>query len=748
MCKGRLRNTIFQKIKKVMVILPMNSKDTVGIVTSTDMHDDDSQKSVNAPVILIVDDEDSVRLPIQFSLENFGFKVLEAEAGKDALDIFVDQRPDLVLLDVVMDGMDGFETCAAIRRRPGGEHLPIIMMTGLEDEKTIVDSFDAGATDFVAKPLNLLILGYRVRYWLRSSAALLNLQLSEQRLSKAQQIAKLGHWEWDLQTDEILVRCHFPEMFGMKTTSTYSGFIAGIDEKDRATVKKTMDHACETREPFRIQYRVRDAAGEERTLMNQGEFSEQGAPGLWQAVGTVQDITEMKNAESKIRYLAFYDSLTGLANRSLFRKHWLKIQALAERTHQNIAIMFIDLDHFKQINDTLGHTTGDQVLIMVAERLKATLRNSDVISRPQHESGGSMISRVGGDEFTLLATNLKSPEHAAKLAERLIEVLSKPLEIKDQRLNLSASVGISIYPDDGSDIDTLLKHADTAMYEAKNRGRNNYQFFHSAMNDAVQARFILQNRLHKALDNRELKLYYQPKYANILGGRIKGVEALIRWIDPERGVIPPNDFLPFAEETNFIHAINDWVIHEACIQTKRWVEQGLFHDCHMSINISGKDINFDKLQKTICTCLDEAGLEPHYLEVELTERVMMEKTEEARRVLFNLNKMGISIAIDDFGTGYSALSHLQVFPLTTLKIDKSFVGNIEKTENGLALLLSIINIAKSLNLKVVAEGVETESQRTALGKMDCDELQGYLLSVPVVAEKLEELLVKAGEVGE
>lgn len=720
----------------------MNSQYTAGTVTSTDMHNDISQKSADSPLILIVDDENSVRLPIRFSLENFGFRVLEAEAGREGLDIYADQRPDLVLLDVVMEGMDGFATCTAIRQLPGGKHLPIIMMTGLEDEQTIIDSFDAGATDFVAKPLNLLILGYRVRYWLRSSTALLHLQLSEQRLSKAQQIAKLGHWEWDLQTGKIRIHCRVPEMFGLKKTSTYSELIEGVCEEDRAAVKKVMDHASDTREPFSVQYRILNAQDEERTLMNQGEFSENSTPGLWQGVGTVQDITEMKHAESKIRYLAFYDSLTGLANRSLFNEHWQKIQALAQRTPTSIAIMFIDLDHFKQINDSLGHTIGDQVLIMVAERLKATLRNSDVISRGQTESAESIISRLGGDEFTLLATNLHTPGHAAKLAERIIDTLSKPLEIHDQRLNLSASVGISLYPEDGLDIDTLLKHADTAMYEAKNKGRNNYQFFHKAMNDAVQARFILQNRLHKALAEGELALYYQPKYANREGGRIQGVEALIRWIDPERGIIPPNEFLPFAEETNFIHAINNWVIQEACNQAKHWVEQGLFRGCLMSINISGKDINFRKLESTIRDCLAQTGLDPHYLEVELTERVMMEKTDEAREVLTTLKGMGVSIAIDDFGTGYSALSHLQLFPLTTLKIDRSFINNIEKTDNGLALLLSIINIAKSLNLKVVAEGVETESQRIALSKMECDELQGYWLSVPVTAVHLEELLAK------
>lgn len=449
----------------------------------------------------------------------------------------------------------------------------------------------------------------------------------------------------------------------------------------------------------------------------------------------------MKHAENRIRYLAFYDSLTGLANRALFKEHWLKISAMNERSLKRVAIIFIDLDHFKQINDTLGHPIGDQVLIQVAERLKATLRQSDVVSRSHVGPAGSIISRVGGDEFTILAVNFKSLEHIAKLAERIIETVSRPIELAGQKMNLSASVGISMFPEDSKDLDTLLKHADTAMYEAKSKGRNNYQFFRNSMNDAVQSRFQLQNKLHKAIKEEEFTLYYQPKYSNT-DGRIKGVEALIRWIDPERGLIAPNDFLPFAEENNLIHIINDWVIRQACVQAEQWVRQGFFHESLMSINISGKNINFKKLVATINNCLRETGLSPHYLEVELTERVMMENTNEAKKALMSLKDLGVSIAIDDFGTGYSALSHLQIFPLTTLKIDKSFINNIGTTENGHALLLSIINIAKSLNLKVVAEGVETANQKSALGLMQCDELQGYLLSRPLPAEEVEKLLTQ------
>jgi predicted signal transduction protein with EAL and GGDEF domain len=379
-------------------------------------------------------------------------------------------------------------------------------------------------------------------------------------------------------------------------------------------------------------------------------------------------------------------------------------------------------------------------LIAIAYRLKTVLRQSDILSRPNSAEPLSIISRVGGDEFNILVADICTTDHLVKLAERIIDALAGPLHLEGQQITLTASIGVSVYPDDGDNIDLLLKNADTAMYEAKERGRNNYQFFQTAMNETAAARFHLSNNLRTALHNGEFILYYQPQFANI-GGKLTGVEALIRWNDPQRGLIPPDSFLPFAEESGFIHNINDWVLREACLQAQRWVVAGLFADCRMGVNISGNNINFKLLTEKVFAVLEETGLEPEYLELELTERVMMENTEEAQVMLLKLRKEGVSIAIDDFGTGYSALSHLQMFPLSTLKIDKSFINNIAKAANGLSLLHSIVNIAKGFNLKVVAEGVETEDQKDVLGRMNCDDLQGFLLGRPVPRQKLEELLL-------
>jgi diguanylate cyclase (GGDEF)-like protein len=691
-------------------------------------------------VVMVVDDDASTRMQVRFTLENSGFDVIEAASGQEALDLFDKIRPNLVLLDVLMPGMDGFTTCRMLRTLPGGAHTPVVMVTGLEDSESIVQAFNAGATDFITKPFKMLILNYRTRYWLRSGSILSELNISQERLFKAQEIARLGHWERDLESGEFTITCHSPAMIGLSQPYSYDALFANIVGEDKERSRKLIDEACRAEQDFSVHYRVTMEDGSERIILNQGEVVRGRNHHRQLAIGIIQDITELKQAEDQIRYLAFYDNLTGLANRSLFREHWTKIKPHADRNQHRVAVLFIDLDHFKRINDTLGHPSGDKALIAIANRLKSVFRYSDTISRSGKEPPTSLISRVGGDEFTVLASDITTPDHIANLAERVIECLGHPIQLDDQLITMTASIGISVYPEDGDNIDTLLKNADTAMYEAKERGRNNYQFFQSAMNDAAQARFHLSNRLRHALDNGEFVLHYQPQYANTTGGKLTGVEALIRWEDPEKGLIPPNDFLPFAEENGFIHSINDWVINEACVQAQKWVAAGLFNGCRMGINISGNRINFKLLGETILAKLVETGLDPRHLEIELTERVMMENTDEARNMLLQLKTIGVSIAIDDFGTGYSALSHLQLFPLTTLKIDKSFVQNINLAKNGLSLLHSIIGIAKSFDLKVVAEGVETADQLSALGAMDCDELQGFLLSKPITMEKFEEEL--------
>ncbi len=490
------------------------------------------------PVIMVVDDDFAARLQMRFSLENDGFTVVEAEGGREAVKLFQDTQVDLVLLDVIMPEMDGFATCNEIRSLPGGRHTPVVMITGLEDAQTITQAFEVGATDFISKPINLLVLGYRIHYWLRSGANLNELQVSQKQLFKAQEIARLGHWERDLESGDFLLTCPSPELIGLSEPYEYESLFAAIIAEDKDRVRSHIHAACEKGLNFSVQYRVIIAGGGERIILNQGEVVQRDKPRTRSAIGIIQDITELKEAEDKIRHLAFYDNLTGLANRSLFREHWLRLLPQTERNRKKMAVLFIDLDHFKHINDTMGHSSGDKALITVAERLKNVLRQSDIIARPNGRKSESIISRIGGDEFNILVEGISSTGHLVKLAERIIEVLAMPLDLEGHFVLLTASLGISVYPDDGEDLDTLLKNADTAMYAAKEKGRNTYQFYQSAMNDAAMTRFHMSNSMRRALDNGEFVLYYQPQFANKNGCRMTGVEALISLDRPGQGADP------------------------------------------------------------------------------------------------------------------------------------------------------------------------------------------------------------------
>ncbi len=690
-------------------------------------------------LVLVVDDDFAARLQVRAALEKYGFNVCEAGNGRDALESFQNQPPAMVLLDVVMPEMDGFETCSQLRRLPGGEHVPVVMVTGLEDIESIDRAFEVGATDFITKPINWAILGYRVRYWLRSASILNDLKISQQRLSMAQHVARLGHWELNLSSGEFHFSSKVPHLLGITDTHRFDALFEHIVAADKGRVTEVITNACKNEQPFSVNYEIRQKNGETCSIFNQTEIIHDEAYNTRLMIGTIQDITELKKAEEQIRYLAFYDNLTGLANRALFREHWTKVLAHSQRKKTKIAVMFIDLDHFKRINDSMGHVAGDKVLKAIADRLKNTLRQSDIVARSGIESPSFMISRVGGDEFTILAADITSTNHISTLAERVIQALFEPMDIDGQQLFITASIGISVFPEDGGDIDILLKNADTAMYEAKEKGRNNFQFFQAEMNESARIRFQMWNELTQAIEKDELTLYFQPQFNNRTG-KLTGTEALVRWNHPQKGLVPPDQFLPFAEESGLIHQINEWVLWKACRQAQQWVEAGLFENCRMGVNISGHNVNLRLIETHIRNIMEKTGLKPQHLEIELTERVMMENTDEAVVALENLQKMGLTIAIDDFGTGYSALSHLQIFPLNVLKIDKSFVQNIMAAKKNLSLLQSIIGIAKSFDLKVIAEGVETIEQLRTLYHLDCDDVQGFLISRPLPIEEVEHKL--------
>lgn len=453
------------------------------------------------------------------------------------------------------------------------------------------------------------------------------------------------------------------------------------------------------------------------------------------------EITERKRNEDRIREMAYFDHLTKLPNRAFFKSQLETSISYAKRKNQMLAVMFMDLDHFKRINDTLGHTMGDDLLQQVARRLTQCVRGEDMVASvtkyPVSEQGNS-VARLGGDEFTLLVTDVVSPYNAGKVARRVIESFSVPFRLGIHQVQVSPSLGISFYPFDGQDVDSLLMTADTAMYHAKEQGRNNYQFYSKSMNAAAFEKLSLESSLRKAMERNEFVLYYQPQI-EAKTRRIVGMEALIRWNHPEMGLVAPSHFIPLAEETGLIVQIGEWVLDTACRQNKAWQNAG-FAPVRVAVNISSPHFRQERLLEAASLALNNSQLDASYLEIEVTESLLMQNIESTIAVLEKLKSMGVKLSIDDFGTGYSSLNYLQRFPIDALKIDRSFVKDLGNTPDDAAITRAIIAMADSLNLSVVAEGVETEKQMDILQSMGCQEMQGYLFSQPVPAQVASQLL--------
>ena len=568
--------------------------------------------------ILIIDDDPVIRLLITQALRSTGFQTTAVKNGEIGLESFQENGADAVLLDVMMpDGIDGFEVCSELRSSLNGKHTPILMMTGLDDLESVNRAFESGATDFITKPINLALLGHRVRYMLRSANTTSRLLESERRLHR----------------------------------------------------------------------------------------------------------------------MAYFDSLTELPNRLFFKEHLQYMIALAQRQKQKLGVLFLDLDGFKRINDTLGHHLGDQVLQETGYRLRKSLRASDVLIRTGASEDGASLARLGGDEFTVLLSRISRNEDAASVAERIRISLSERFKFGDHELYTTSSIGIAIYPEDGDNAEELLKNSDMAMYYAKRSGGNRFQYFSNQMTEAALRRLKLENHLRKAIERQELSLHYQPLF-DITTSKYCGVEALLRWSSTEIGQIPPSEFIPLAEETGLIIGIGEWVLREACRQARDWLTNAIPF-CRMAVNVSGMQILNKGFAEQVNSILSENNLDPRFLELELTETALIADESSVLDHLKTLKKIGLQLAIDDFGMGYSSLSRLKLFPIDRLKIDRSFIIDIEDASENGAIANAVIAMAVSMGMKVIAEGVETENQLEFLKHRGCDEAQGYYLSKPLPALQAE-----------
>lgn len=708
----------------------------------------DAQTGNKKPLVLVSADDGTIRNEARAALEKSGYAVAMAAHGAETLERFGSLHPDLVLLDVAMPELEGFSTCRELRSEHPDDPTPIVIVTRCADEASIDRAYEVGATDFIAKPVNWLLLSHRVRSLLRASHAISNLRQNQMSLANAQRIARLGSWEWDTESNQMQWSDEVYRIFGMvpdEKPQTYDSFWNAVHPEDRDSARERVEKSLRKSMQFVVEHRLRRPDGSERCVEQQGELirDDRRRAGTW-VCGTIQDVTEQRYSQEQIRYLANYDSLTGLANRRLFKERLARTIEQACKRNFLVALLYMDLDRFKRINDTLGHNAGDELLRSVAERISEQVRSGgDLVGRAAVPEAEPAVSRLGGDEFTILLSMISQPEDAAEVARRILDSLPSPVSIDGHKVSTTGSIGIAIYPMDGEDVETLVKHADTAMYHAKNRGLNSFAFFDSSMNAAVLRKLMLESRLREAVERNELRLHYQPR-VDMRTGKVTGMEALLRWEHPELGMISPREFIPLSEESGLIVSIGDWAMRTACKQNAEWYAQG-YERLLVSVNVSARQIALHDLRETVSSALQETGFDPDYLEIEITESTTLQDDEETAIVLRDIRSMGVRIALDDFGAGYSSLRYFTRLPLDTLKLDLCLVRDLGSDPAAANLAGAVIAMAHSLGLRAVAEGVDSEEKASILRARDCDEMQGFLFSAAVPAEDFVRFLRRASD---
>jgi len=697
--------------------------------------------------VLVADDDAILREIAGAMLREAGFAVQTVASGDAAVAACALRLPDIALLDVEMPDGNGYQACANIRSLPGGADLPIVMVTGCDDTPSIDQAYEAGATDFVVKPINWTLLVHRIRYVLRGARTIVDLRFSEQK--NAALLKAIPDGIFLVNGQGVIGHCFSPaaglvdppkggfesmrflDIIPAAARARAMECLAATLRGDAAAFEFSLDAESRSNRHFECRY-LPNSSG--------------------QVLVIVRDVTARKEAQARIHRLAYFDGLTGLPNREWIHDYLAQSLAEARQLNRALALLYVDLDQFKRINDTLGHEIGDALLRQVAERLQTELnldadgdepivplnlgaRNPDGVDRAR-----GRLARVGGDEFIVVLTGRTDADQAEWVGRRILSILSAPFQQGNYELVVTPSIGIAMYPEHGSDAQSLLKNADGAMYDAKASGRNQLRIYDSSMNVRALKRLSLEMELRRAVENASLEVYYQPKYQT-RGLKLFGGEALLRWFHPDRGQIPTAEFIAVAEETGLIGDIGRWVLQRVCRDLCRWRSEGLELP-QIAVNVSGRDfIHPDSLLRLGDT-VAQAQLSPSVFELELTEGVLMRDAEAGRRSLQALKEFGFALAIDDFGTGYCSLNYLKRFPLDTLKIDRSFVADLNDDPDDAAIVRAIIALGHSLDLKIVAEGVTTQAQLQFLQAESCDAFQGFLMSPAVTADAFRDLLQK------
>ncbi len=736
-------------------------------------HDFDASDAAERSKVLLVDDDEVTLLLTAEALRERGFELVEAASGEQLLAMLNDWTPDIVVLDAMMPGLDGFATCQALRALAGFEHMPVLMLTGLDDEASINRAYQVGATDFLVKSTQWSLLAGRLRNLLRSSRTRLELERSKSKLARAQDLARMGSFDWRnaggpaaaaaaaahaaasgrsgasfgaaLGASLVLA----PEalrVFGLgpQEVVTLRRLVRMVPMPERRGLTRVLAEVQTHSKVLAIDVPVDMPDGRQRIVHIEAEpeFNEHGLPVGY--TGIVQDVTDRRVAEDRIRHLANFDALTGLPNRR--QLIWRTERALdhARRLGHQAAMLLIDLDRFKVINDTLGHAAGDELLVEVARRLRGCVRHSDQVMDAALEAAGvrshrslEAVGRLGGDEFIALLPEVADEADAERVSHRILEAMREPVWVCGQECFVTASVGISMYPVDGQSVADLMRNADVAMYSVKDTGRNNSAVYSPMLAGRGREKLELESALHKAIERNELVLHYQPKI-DVRSARMVGAEALMRW---QRGdtLVPPNDFIPLAEETGLIVPLSEWALREAARQAKIWSVNFGFADS-IAVNLPNRMFERSDLVETIHQAVSAFGVPHRAIQLEITESGLMKDLQNVIPALHRLTEIGVEISIDDFGTGYSSLAYLTTLPISELKIDRSFVRDLGITPQSSAVVTAIIALARSLGLRVIAEGVENLRQMEVLHRLGCTVMQGFLFSKAIPPDKLEEWL--------
>ncbi len=805
---------------------------------------------IESPLILVVDDDPPTRMLARAALEQQGCIVEEAENGTDAISVLASVKPDLILLDVMMPGVDGFSVCEQVRKLPGRERIPVCMMTGLEDTDSIHRAYQAGATDFITKPINWLILGHRVSYILRASKAfdevyraesksrallgaipdgmvrisrdgivlesrgpaelglppvaeglqaniydVLPTQLarklmhqvrhtletgsievfecervlegkfrewelrtvrkgddealsivrditarkrtekalreSEERYALASLAANDGLWDWDLMVNEAHFSARWKLLLGFREEEigdSIEEWFNRIHPGDVEQVKVELNSHLEgLNSHFEYEHRMLHKDGNYRWMLSRGIAVRDQAGKAYRMAGSQTDVSARKSAEERLLRDAFHDTLTGLPNRALFMD---RLGNALRRTRRapdySCAVLFLDLDRFKMINDSLSHTVGDMVLIEMGRRLERCTRPGDT------------IARLGGDEFVMLLEDIRDVESAKMVAERVQLAFAAPFQADGSEIFSTASIGVALSSPDYTHAEDLLRDADITMYQAKALGRGRYEVFSPSMRLQAVALLRLETDLRTAAERDEFRIHYQP-IVSIGDSRIIGLEALLRWQHPHRGLMAPLEFIPLAEETGLIIPIGEWVLRTVCTQLRSWLDEGV-EPLRMAVNISAVQLKHPGFADMVIAVVKETGINAEYLDLEITETILMDQRKSTVDALLKLKSLGIHLSLDDFGTGYSSLNYLQSLPIDTLKIDRSFINKLSSNGEQGKIIETILLLGGNLGIDVVAEGIETEEQRARLQTINCDKGQGFLFARPMEGKAVRTLL--------